>query len=70
VTTVFVTHDQEEALDVSDRVVLMNQGRIEQVGQPQEVWAQPASLFVQDFLDGAGVSRWSGSDAGNRLIAA
>lgn len=70
VTTVFVTHDQEEALDVSDRVVLMNQGRIEQVGQPHEVWAQPASLFVQDFLDGAGVSRWSGSDAGNRLIAA
>jgi sulfate transport system ATP-binding protein len=50
VTSVFVTHDQEEALEVADRVVLMNAGRIEQVGTPQEVWEHPASPFVLDFL--------------------
>ena len=46
VTSVFVTHDQEEALEVADRVVVMNQGRIEQVGTPDEVYDQPATPFV------------------------
>ena len=50
VSSVFVTHDQEEALEVSDRVVLMHRGRIEQVGTPQTVWEQPASPFVFSFL--------------------
>ena len=50
VTSIFVTHDQEEALEVSDRVVVINQGRIEQVGTPQEVWDKPASPFVYGFL--------------------
>jgi sulfate transport system ATP-binding protein len=50
VTSIFVTHDQEEALEVADRVVLMNQGAIEQVGTPQQVWDQPASPFVYGFL--------------------
>ncbi|KQT10683.1 sulfate/molybdate ABC transporter ATP-binding protein [Ramlibacter sp. Leaf400] len=50
VTSIFVTHDQEEALEVADRVVLMNAGRIEQVGSPQEVWDHPASPFVYGFL--------------------
>ena len=50
VTSVFVTHDQEEALEVSDRVVVMNQGRIEQVGTPQEVFDRPATPFVMGFL--------------------
>jgi len=50
VSSVFVTHDQEEALEVSDRVVLMNRGRIEQAGTPQTVWEQPASPFVFSFL--------------------
>ncbi|MDM0047217.1 sulfate ABC transporter ATP-binding protein [Variovorax dokdonensis] len=50
VTSIFVTHDQEEALEVADRVVLMNKGRIEQVGSPQQVWDQPASPFVYGFL--------------------
>ncbi|MCE2879688.1 MAG: sulfate ABC transporter ATP-binding protein [Comamonadaceae bacterium] len=50
VTSVFVTHDQEEALEVADRVVLMNQGVVEQVGTPQQVWDQPASPFVYGFL--------------------
>ena len=50
VTSIFVTHDQEEALEVADRVVLMNAGRVEQVGSPQEVWDHPASPFVYGFL--------------------
>ncbi|TFZ04878.1 sulfate/molybdate ABC transporter ATP-binding protein [Ramlibacter rhizophilus] len=50
VTSIFVTHDQEEALEVADRVVLMNGGVIEQVGSPQEVWDHPASPFVYGFL--------------------
>ena len=50
VTSIFVTHDQEEALEVADRVVLMNAGRVEQIGSPQEVWNHPASPFVYGFL--------------------
>jgi sulfate/thiosulfate transport system ATP-binding protein len=50
VTSIFVTHDQEEALEVADRVVLMNGGRVEQIGSPQEVWDHPASPFVYGFL--------------------
>jgi sulfate/thiosulfate transport system ATP-binding protein len=50
VTTVFVTHDQEEALEVSDRVVIMNEGKIEQNGTPEEVYERPATRFVYGFL--------------------
>jgi sulfate transport system ATP-binding protein len=50
ITSVLVTHDQEEALEVADRVVIMNQGRIEQIGTPNEVFHQPASEFVVTFL--------------------
>ena len=50
VTSIFVTHDQEEALEVADRVVVINQGRIEQSGSPQQVWEHPASPFVYGFL--------------------
>jgi sulfate transport system ATP-binding protein len=50
VTSVFVTHDQEEALEVSDRVVIMNEGRIEQTGTPEEVYERPATPFVYGFL--------------------
>jgi len=49
-TAVYVTHDQEEALSLSDRVVLMNQGRIEQVGTPEEVYTRPANEFVASFI--------------------
>ncbi len=49
-TSLFVTHDQEEALEVADRVVVMNAGRIEQVGTPVEVFQHPASEFVMNFL--------------------
>lgn len=50
VTSVFVTHDQEEALEVADRVVIMNEGRIEQTGTPEEVFHRPSSEFVIEFL--------------------
>jgi sulfate transport system ATP-binding protein len=50
ITSVFVTHDQEEALEVADRIVVMNQGKIEQIGSPQEVYDFPASPFVYQFL--------------------
>ena len=50
VTSIFVTHDQEEALEVADRVVVINQGKIEQEGTPQEVWDNPVSPFVYGFL--------------------
>jgi spermidine/putrescine transport system ATP-binding protein len=50
ITFVFVTHDQEEALSMSDRVAVMNGGRIEQVGSPAEVYEDPVSVFVADFL--------------------
>jgi sulfate/thiosulfate transport system ATP-binding protein len=50
ITSVFVTHDQEEALEVADRVVLMNEGRIEQVGVPDDVYHHPANAFVYNFL--------------------
>jgi sulfate transport system ATP-binding protein len=49
-TCIFVTHDQQEALELADRVVLMHQGRIEQVGAPRALWQSPASPFVADFL--------------------
>src|SRR5690554_4388835 len=50
VTSIFVTHDQEEALEVSDRVVVMNHGRVEQDGDPEEVYDHPANPFVYQFL--------------------
>ena len=55
VTSIFVTHDQEEAFEVADRVVIMNHGRIEQAGTPEEVFDHPASPFVIDFLGNVNV---------------
>ena len=49
-TTILVTHDQEEALEVADKIVVMNQAKIEQVGSPEEVFHRPANEFVMDFL--------------------
>jgi iron(III) transport system ATP-binding protein len=50
VTTILVTHDQEEALSMADRIVVMNTGRIEQVGTPRAVYETPATSFVADFV--------------------
>jgi len=50
VTTIMVTHDQEEALSMADRVVVMNHGAIEQIGSPSDVYERPATPFVADFL--------------------
>ncbi len=50
VTTIYVTHDQHEALSLSEQIVIMNEGRIEQIGSPQGVYHYPANLFVADFL--------------------
>jgi sulfate transport system ATP-binding protein len=58
VTTVFVTHDQEEALEVSDRVVVLNKGHIEQIGTPDEVYLEPKNAFVLNFL--GNVNRFRG----------
>lgn len=49
-TTVFVTHDQDEAMELADLVVVMSMGRIEQIGRPQDIRARPASAFVQNFI--------------------
>jgi len=50
ITTLFVTHDQDEALEMADRVVVMNRGRIEQIGTPQQIYRQPATPFVSRFI--------------------
>ncbi|MEV0161690.1 ABC transporter ATP-binding protein [Nonomuraea fuscirosea] len=55
VTTVFVTHDQDEALSMSDRVMVMDQGRVRQVGTPEEIYHEPADEFVADFVGSVNV---------------
>jgi sulfate transport system ATP-binding protein len=66
VTTIFVTHDQEEALDLADRVAILNQGTIEQVGTPQEVYDHPASAFVCSFV--GETNRFDGAVRGGRFV--
>jgi sulfate transport system ATP-binding protein len=68
VTSVFVTHDQEEALEVADRVVVMNHGRVEQIGTPEEVYDHPATPFVFEFL--GHVNRLPSADAADPTIFA
>ena len=56
-TTIFVTHDQEEALSLSDRIVLLNAGRVEQEGSPSEIYNQPATSFASNFIGSANLLR-------------
>ncbi len=67
-TSVFVTHDQEEAMEVADSVVVMSQGNIEQVGTPDEVWREPATRFVLEFL--GEVNRFDSEVHGSRFHVA
>jgi ABC-type Fe3+/spermidine/putrescine transport system ATPase subunit len=55
ISSVYVTHDQEEALAISDRVIVMNDGKIEQIGTPDEIYSRPASCFVADFVGSANI---------------
>jgi sulfate/thiosulfate transport system ATP-binding protein len=67
VTTILVTHDQEEAMEVSDHVVIMSEGRVAQVGRPQDVYDRPVSPFVASFVGGANV--WSATMQDGRASA-
>jgi putative spermidine/putrescine transport system ATP-binding protein/spermidine/putrescine transport system ATP-binding protein len=71
VTTIFVTHDQSEALAMSDKIVVMNQGRIEQEGSPEEVYTRPSSIFVASFLGNSNLldGRVTSRDANGVRIA-
>ena len=68
VTTIMVTHDQEEALSMADRIVVMSQGRIEQIGTPEEIYAQPATEFVADFVGHMNLADAVGHSAGQAAI--
>jgi putative spermidine/putrescine transport system ATP-binding protein len=68
ITTIFVTHDQEEALSMSDRVVVMNEGRAEQVGSPFDVYNQPATPFVANFVGTLSVLKGKVLDAASGRI--
>ncbi|MFI7934165.1 sulfate/molybdate ABC transporter ATP-binding protein, partial [Acinetobacter baumannii] len=61
ITSIFVTHDQEEALEVADQIIVMNKGNVEQIGSPREVYEKPATPFVFDFLGQA--NRFEGEHA-------
>jgi sulfate transport system ATP-binding protein len=69
IASVFVTHDQEEALEVADRVAIMNQGRLEQVGTPQQVYDNPANAFVYNFLGNVNLFRGRIDDGRVRIGA-
>jgi sulfate transport system ATP-binding protein len=68
ITSVFVTHDQEEALEVADQVAVMNEGRIEQVGSPDEVYHHPATPFVYNFLGNVNLFHGRVDDKENTTI--
>ncbi len=70
ITSLFVTHDQDEALEVADQVVIMNRGRVEQCGSPEDVYARPASPFVFEFLGAVNLFHGRVEDGGMKLGAA
>ena len=68
ITTVFVTHDQEEALSISDRIVLMNQGIVQQFDIPQNLYLEPANLFVAKFMGNPIINIYEMNKEGNILV--
>ena len=68
ITTVFVTHDQEEAMSISDMIVVMKLGVVQQIGKPQEVYDDPTNLFVAKFLGTPPINVLEGKVAGGKLI--
>lgn len=66
ITSIFVTHDQEEAFEVADRVVIMHDGKIEQIGTPEHVYEHPANPFIYDFI--GSTNRFEGQIAGGKFI--
>ena len=72
ITTIVVTHDQREAMTMADQIVVMSNGRVEQIAHPQVIYHQPANAFVADFIGKAnffdGVSRENGVEVGNSLL--
>lgn len=69
ITTVFVTHDQEEAMSISDMIVVMKDGIVQQIGKPQEVYDNPVNLFVAKFLGTPPINVFKGKVSGNTLYA-
>ena len=67
ITTVFVTHDQEEAMSISDMIVVMKSGVVQQIGKPQDVYDNPANLFVANFLGTPPINIFTGHVKGERL---
>lgn len=68
ITTIFVTHDQEEAMSISDMIVVMKDGVVQQIGKPQDVYDSPANLFVAKFLGTPPVNVFDGQVRGGRLM--
>ena len=68
ITTVFVTHDQEEAMSICDMIVVMREGKICQIGRPQQVYEEPVSRFVAEFLGTPPINMFSGEIRGGRLF--
>lgn len=68
ITTIFVTHDQEEAMSISDRIVVMKEGVIQQIGEPQEVYDSPMNLFVAKFLGTPPINVFEGQVKDGKLI--
>ena len=68
ITTVFVTHDQEEAMSISDQIVVMKDGVIQQIGKPQEVYDEPVNLFVAKFLGTPPINVFEGEIKGEKLL--
>lgn len=67
ITTIFVTHDQEEAMSITDRIVVMKAGQVQQIGKPQEVYDNPVNLFVAKFLGTPPINVFDGEVRGEKL---